>query len=396
MIMLRTLLPCIALLFIPYSTAIGQLTRINANASEGLSAAVAVDHPQLVHTTQLFAFDDQGDLVGHSTQKQLEVLLRRVESIAKEAGGSRSNVVKLNFYVADSSARTIVQKKLGDWFGAASLPAVSFVATPLPQPGAIIAVDAVIAAEKQIKGATPRRIRSAEKKHAVATHSPTGDLIYISGQAEPGELAEATTATLASLLRTLESLDLDRSNILSLKCFLTPMSKAGVVDDQIAQFFNGAVIPPVSHVEWISGSRPIEIELIAAAPPSEGKETVSYFAAPGLKQSPVYSRVTRLHGNRRIYISGLLAHEQGDGKAQTADIFRQLQETLAKAGSDMRHLAKATYYVSDSDASSQLNAIRPTIYDPQRPPAASKALVPDVGASHRTLTIDMIAAPKSR
>jgi hypothetical protein len=57
---------------------------------------------------------------------------------------------------------------------------------------------------------------------------------------------------------------------------------------------------------------------------------------------------------------------------------------------------KATYYVSDDDASKQLNVIRPKFYDPQRPPAASKAIVPAVGVSERSITIDMIAVPATQ
>ena len=110
----------------------------------------------------------------------------------------------------------------------------------------------------------------------------------------------------------------------------------------------------------------------------------------------MFSRVARIHGDRRIYVSGLYSTVDGNGEIQTRDIFRSLGEILTKSGSDMRHLAKATYYVSDDDASAQLNAIRPSIYDPQRPPAASKAVVKDVAAERRGIVIDMIAAPAAK
>jgi hypothetical protein len=57
-------------------------------------------------------------------------------------------------------------------------------------------------------------------------------------------------------------------------------------------------------------------------------------------------------------------------------------------------MAKATYYVSENDSSSQLNVIRPMIYDPKRPPAASKAMVQGVAKAARGITMDIIASPK--
>ena len=68
---------------------------------------------------------------------------------------------------------------------------------------------------------------------------------------------------------------------------------------------------------------------------------------------------------------------------------------LEKTGSDFRHLAKATYYVADDEASRKLGELRPKFYDPRRPPAASKAVVPGVGLAGKTVTLDMIAvAPR--
>ena len=61
---------------------------------------------------------------------------------------------------------------------------------------------------------------------------------------------------------------------------------------------------------------------------------------------------------------------------------------------DPRSPAKATYYVSDNDASTKLNELWPKFYDPARPPAASKAQVFGVGVAGKSLTLDMIAVPR--
>src|SRR5207237_729436 len=96
---------------------------------------------------------------------------------------------------------------------------------------------------------------------------------------------------------------------------------------------------------------------------------------------------------KRIYVSGLFGTRGGNATAQIEEIFATLDGVLKKAGSDLRHMAKATYYVSDDDASGKLNELRPKYYDPSRPPTASKAQVAGVGVEGRTVTLDMIAVP---
>ncbi len=55
-------------------------------------------------------------------------------------------------------------------------------------------------------------------------------------------------------------------------------------------------------------------------------------------------------------------------------------------------MVKATYYVTDNASSRLLGTIREELYNPRRPPAASKALVKGVGKNGHSLMLDMIAA----
>src|SRR5262245_21239072 len=101
--------------------------------------------------------------------------------------------------------------------------------------------------------------------------------------------------------------------------------------------------------------------------------------------SPIYSRVARHNHGKTVYVSGLYGMTGKDAAGEVEEIFTTLGGVLKKAGSDFRHLAKATYYVSTDDASRKLNELRPKYYDPKRPPAASKAMVPGVGAAGRSV-----------
>jgi len=226
---------------------------------------------------------------------------------------------------------------------------------------------------------------------------PSGAKMYISGMADTNSLPEATRKTLEKLVTALGQLGGTKADIVQLKAFLEPVSEVAAVRGEIIDFFGGSA-PPVVFVEWISSSPnpPIEIELIAAANGSFAREpeSVSFLTPAGTTSTKVYSRVARVNHGKLIYTSGLYGMKSLDATGQVREIFSSLGEILKRTGSDFEHLAKATYYVSDNDASNKLNDIRPEFYNPQRPPAASKAKVKSVGVPGKTVMLDMIAVTK--
>jgi enamine deaminase RidA (YjgF/YER057c/UK114 family) len=173
------------------------------------------------------------------------------------------------------------------------------------------------------------------------------------------------------------------------------MSDVVAADKEIDAFSPKGLVPAVTHVEWTLGS-PIEIEMIAWAPQraTEIDDPVKYLAPPHLKHSPVFSRIAIVETGRLVFVSGLAGDAGQTGEQQVRTTFDRLKTTLEKAGSDFRHMAKATYYVSDDDPSTALNKVRPELYDPARPPAASKAGVKSVAVPGRGLVLDIIAAQK--
>jgi enamine deaminase RidA (YjgF/YER057c/UK114 family) len=278
-------------------------------------------------------------------------------------------------------------------------PAVSFVVGALTAPDALVAVDAVAATQEapRVRPVAYQTLSGLGRQRSgahVAT-LPAGARVYISGQAEPGgDLAEATRKTLAGLSATLDFLGLGKAQVVQVKSFLQPMSAVGAAERAIAEFFAPGTVPPLVFVEWRMPG-PIEIELIVAAGRQDGGEALEYLTPPRLKPSPVFSRVARINRGDTIYVSGLYGPAGADGRGQVEAIFGTLQSVVSDAGGDLRHLVKATYYVSDDDASRALNDLRPRYYDPARPPSASKASVAGVGEEGRTVTLDMIAIPRA-
>ncbi|MCA9012035.1 MAG: RidA family protein [Planctomycetaceae bacterium] len=348
----------------------------------------------LVHTEQTLPVDANGQLRGDSVADQFHLVLSRLDAAGRHVGGSLDQCVKLNVYLERTEDTDAVRTILAERFQGAHKPAVCYVTTKLSLPDALVAADAVMASKRRSTGPVERF--AADAAHPACAVLSAGGRIYISGQAESGDLHTATRKTLESLRQSLKFVNVDLSHVVQIKSFLTPVSDVAVVEREIRDFFGEQTPPPLVFVEWISGATtPIEIELIAAAPRDtvpDNAPPVEYLTPPGMTSPPIYSRITRVSAAETIYISGLYGSDNNPEK-QVREVFEQLTELLQPAGSDLRHLVKATYYVSDESVSAQLNAQRPNYYDPQRPPAASKAMVSGVGRHDRTLTMDMIAVP---
>ncbi|MBS0207615.1 MAG: RidA family protein [Planctomycetes bacterium] len=384
-----------------------QLEYIGSDAATGSSQAVVVGPANLLHTTQLFALEPQGSVVGRTATEQAHKVFDLLATVLQNSGSDMSAIVKLNVCATSDAAAAEARAVMAARFSGGNKPAVTFAVGKLAHADALVAADAVaVTSIKAVPGQALRErvaVVPSPPSGLGGAHVgvlPAGPKVYVSGDAKPGDMSEATAATLASLDNTLKELGLTRESVVQLKCFLQPISAAPLAEAEIVKFFGGRPTPVV-YVEWTMAG-PIEIELIATPPLSSAaaglpkSESVAFFTPSGVKASPVFSRVACLNSSQTMYISGLHSNTAGDGAHEVREVFQHLQKLLALGGSDLRHLVKATYYVTSDDTSKQLNALRPEYYDPARPPAASKASIAATGAPGRALTVDMIAAPPKR
>ena len=212
-----------------------------------------------------------------------------------------------------------------------------------------------------------------------------------------GEVAEATAGTMAQLFDVLKHLAAGKEHVVQVKAFIKPMSDWKIVEAEIIKSFGESGAPPLVFVEWNSSSRATEIELISAAPTAKNSTCpISYFTPLGDKPSPVYSRVARIHGDEIVYLSAMTGPDANSAASEIRSLYSELERAAKAARSDLRHFAKATYYVSENEASQALKTLRPELYDPKRPPAASKVQVPGIGVKDRGMLIDMIAVPRMK
>ena len=365
------------------------------DAPAGMSQAVIVPRMPLVHTRQLFPLDRKGKLVGKgSADQQIEQVLDNLEAVLKDSGSGLDKLIRLNVYALSTATVSRFREHLSQRLDPSVRPAMTSVLTPLVHRQALVAVDAVAGAVNSGQAVALKRCQSVvgDDQCADAAVLPPGGIAYLSGQPEEGGLTVLpTTKSMTNLMKTLGHLKLAPQHVVQVKVFLKPVTSAEDVFREVQKFFPDQITPPVVFVEWLA-SMPVEIEMIAQLPPSEKPvESVEYFTPPDVRPSNTFSKVALMGAERQIYISGQYAREPSRGEPQAKYLFEQLQEILTSTGSDMRHLVKATYYVSDDDAARWIDRTRPQLYDPMRPPAASKLMIHGVGQAQRTMTVDMIA-----
>ena len=368
---------------------------LQPDATTGASLAVTVDDVPLAHTAQILPTDAGNQVVGlDDARRQADQVLANLERTLRSAGSSLPGVAKLNVYLARDADLPHVQAALAATFSTTCKPAVCFVTGVLADAKTLVTMDAVAVSDRRRVG-QPIALGNFERGIASIAVLPAGPKLYVSGMADTNSLLPATRATLEKLVACIGHLGSKQEDIVQLKVFLQPMSEVAAVRKVVADFFGGKA-PPTVFVDWISANPVVEIELIAAAHGDLSKETntVSYFTPPGTTDSKVYRRVARVNHGRLVYVSGLYGEKASDGAGQIREIFSKLGTATKQASSDFEHLVKATYYVTDNDASDKLNALRPEYYNPQRPPAASKAKVKGVGLAGKTVTLDMIAVTK--
>ncbi len=354
-----------------------------------------------MHTRQLLPLDREGEIVGGgSANRQIEQLLDNLAAVLKDSGSGMDKLVRVNVYALSTAIVDNFREHLRKRLDPAVRPVITSVLTPLADRKALVAVDAVAAGTdhgKKVDLIRSDAVAGNKGCCADAAVLPRGSIAYLSGQPDEGGLdSSAVARSLAGLKKTMDHLSIAPRQVVQVKVFLRPAAFANEVLGELQKFFHGQRVPPVVFVEWLAAV-PVEIEMIAQLPPSDkGAEGVTYYTPPEVRPSNTFSKVALLRGDRQIFLSGLYAKQPSRGEPQAVDLFDRLQDVLKKSGSDMRHLVKASYYVSDDDAARWIDRLRPRVFDPLRPPAASKVMVHGVGMTQRTMTVDMIAVPAGR
>lgn len=375
------------------SEAIGTSIRyIGSSELKGSSDVVIVDDVALAHTAQFLPLDSRGN-ISHpgDLSKQVDQVFQNLSKALKPACSDIGKIVKLNIFLKSVNELSLVQHIMTQKFEPGKYPAITFAVGDLAHPEALISLDAVAVSEKSSITEVQLTAFENTKNNVDVAILPKGPVVYVSGQAAKGGLAEATRNTLEQLDQTLIALGISKKSIVQIKSFLSPMSSLAIVKQEFAVFFNGEIMPPLIFVDWLSTDPVIEIELIASSPlKTEKTEQVEFITPPGMASSPVYSKVSRLNYGKKIYLSGIYGINSGTSDSEVNSVFESMGKVLKAAGSSFENLLKATYYITNDKYSKSLGDLRPKYYDPNRPPAASKAMLKAIGLNGAGISVDMI------
>lgn len=373
------------------SSEVALLKYVPMDAPAGTSKAVIVQGHALVHTRQIMATDKQGKLVGKDQlDQQVKQVLDNLDAVLKTSGSGLDQLVRVNVYAMAPEGVDQVREQLKNRLPGTVRPTLTGVLTPLPDRFALVAVDVVAVAKDQ---GTKVTFQGGDSACADSAILPRGGVVYLSGMpAFPDLTLSAVDVSMQGLWKELDELKLTPDQVVHIKVFLRPASSAADVLKIINKYFPGKKTPPVVFVEWLAPP-PVEIEMIAQLPQLDSSApAVQYYNPPYVRPLQIFSKVAIVNTDRQIYIGGIFpASNSGRNMETSIDVFDQLQAVLAETGSDLLHMAKATYYVSDDGAAVGTDRVRLGIYDQDTPPAASKCMVHGVGMAGRKLTLDMIA-----
>ncbi|MBA63203.1 MAG: hypothetical protein CMJ76_12670 [Planctomycetaceae bacterium] len=345
----------------------------------GKTIASTVEDVSQVHSGQLLA--DDADALWNVTQSWLD-------QTKTESGG----IVKLNLYASSADQLRKLESTVASRFAKGQCPPICSLVTLLPQEKRV-ALDLVA-----IGGHESQDVRTLKRGKEGARVLPAGKRIYISGQAARNDdLQLATKETITGLLESVRYLNRSNEDIICLKAFVNEMAGVDRVYQAAVEVFGQGKEPPLVCVEWQSSvSVPIEIEMIVWGGEADPNLPVlEYKTVLDLPASPVFSRVCQINSGPTIYIAGLYSSAD-NAELEVKQSYGLLRKTLAATNSDMKHLVKATYYVTDGATSSALGSLRTKLYSPTRPPAASKATVAVIGSHHQRFLMDMIAVPMAK
>jgi enamine deaminase RidA (YjgF/YER057c/UK114 family) len=387
----------------------GEVHAVEPDDTTASARAVVAGPAHLAHTCLLLPWDRRGRVAGDPA-RQAERLLDNLDVVLAEVRSGFDGLARLNVCVARDDLADVFTKTMALRFSKRARPAVSFVTTRLAHPDALFGLDAVAVTPVRSDAGVPLRTVAGLPAPAGGAHVavlPYGGRVYVSAQAEPGDLPTATRKTLTALAQTLFRLQLAPRHVVQVKAFLAPAADPAIVEREVEAFFGKGSVPPLvlAGQEATAGGpapagRPVAIELIAALDRANpNAPDVEYLNRGGRDASPLDCRAVRVQRGPTIYVSGQYAGRSRAGgspagvKAEAEEVFGSLRPLLAKAGSDPGHLVKGTYYVATEEAGRALDEARAKFYDPTRPPAGSKVTVAGVARAGRSLMVDLVAVP---
>jgi reactive intermediate/imine deaminase len=126
---------------------------------------------------------------------------------------------------------------------------------------------------------------------------------------------------------------------------------------------------------------------------------VTFTNPPTLATPPGYTHVVAVTGGRMIYISGQVPMDQrgaivgvGDFRAQTQQVFTNVQAALVAAGATFADVVKLNYYLLDASQVAVVREVRDAFLNTAYPPASTLVEVRRLFRDEFLIEIEAIAS----
>ncbi len=136
---------------------------------------------------------------------------------------------------------------------------------------------------------------------------------------------------------------------------------------------------------------------VAAASAQGARSVIQRINPPGLSTPTGYAHVVSARGGRTIYISGQVAFDasgqlvgRGDVRAQTRQVFANLDVALKAAGATFNDVVKTNYYMLDAGQVQVVRDVRAQYFTSELP-ASTLVQVPRLANPDFLIEIEVIA-----
>jgi 2-iminobutanoate/2-iminopropanoate deaminase len=139
--------------------------------------------------------------------------------------------------------------------------------------------------------------------------------------------------------------------------------------------------------------------LLAACATTSG-ERPSFVNPPGLAKPSGYTHVVDVPAGRTLYVAGQVARDasgavvgKGDMRAQSEQVFRNIQTALESRGATLADIVQLTAYVRDMSQLAAYREVRERVLGTSPRPASSLVGVAALASDDFLLEVDAVAVP---
>jgi reactive intermediate/imine deaminase len=337
-----------------------------------------------------------GKITAGGIKEQTLQVMRNLQAVLAKGGLNFTNVVKTNIYLRNMSDFEAVNLVYASYLSAEP-PALAVEGTSGLPSGAMVEIEMIASYNvKKVVGLNTPRKSTAPFSPAVKTDG----LLFLSGQMPidasgglvAGDITAQTQLTMNNIGTILKSEGLDFGAVIKTNAYLKEFKDMAAFNKTYAQFFKKD-FPTRCALE--AGSPPmgagLVLDMIATY---SGKTVVT--ATPGLSTNPNPLSPALKTGGYLI-MSGQIPRDLFTGKvengadiaAQTDQVMKSLQVTLAAAGLSFADVVKSTVFLTNIDEYGAINDVY-TRYITNDPPAQTIIGVAKMNSNVR-VEIEMIA-----